>query len=222
MSIWWLLWGVLSFILLGTTIWSLIILFQQKKTWSVFAKRRGLVYNKGTLAGPCEISGTIDGLSIGMFTATQMKEDSRKNRQVTVLQLTQGTPLFDSMAIGTPEMLPFLNSLDALTVYPLEHDKWDKKHNHLFSKNKKAADVFLSEERLTILNKILKIPNSDNLILLDLNQGVFRFETNNPLHDLAKLDSLVTKLIAAIKKLTPSEAEYKELSALYTEEIKEK
>ena len=204
MSIWWLVWGVLSFILLGATIWSLVILFQQKKAWEDFAKRKQLVFKKGTFSGPCEVEGTIEGMNIALFTATQQKEDSRKNRQLTVLQLTCPRPFVDSLAAGTPEMLPFLNSLDLIKPHPVENSNWDKKNHHIYSRNKTDVDAYLTDERLKILGKLLSLGNADNLIVMEPEDVVFRFETSNPLTDVAKLDALVSKLIQAFKKLDPS------------------
>jgi hypothetical protein len=91
-----------------------------------------------------------------------------------------------------------------------------------FTKNKQAVEQFLTPERLTILNNILKMKNSDNLILLEEEQGVFRFETSNPMTELETIDHLVSKLTASIKKLVPSEQELTSLQALYAEDDREK
>ncbi len=215
MSIWWFLWFVLSFILLGTTAWSLVILFKQKRAWAAYAKSKELVFTKGTLAGPCAMEGSIDGMNVSFFTATQQKEDSRKNRQLTVVQIILGKPFVDSIGAGTAEMLPFLNSLETITPHSLENEKWDAKANHIYSQNKEAVDSYLTEERIVVLNNILKLSNSDNLVLLDGEEGVFRFETFNPLTDEVKIDKLVSKLIASINKLLPTQKEVTGYKKLY-------
>ena len=217
MSIWWLLWFVLSFILLGTTIWSLIILFKQKKAWAAYAKSKSLVFTKGKFSEPCAMEGTIDGFNVSLFTATQQKEDSRKNRQLTAIQITLGKPFIDSIGAGTAEMLPFLNSLPPISPHSLENAKWDSKANHLYSRNKEAVNSYLTEERITVLNNILKLSNSDNLVLLDKDQGIFRFETSNPLTDEVKIDKLMSKLMANINKLLPDKKEIEKFKKLYTE-----
>lgn len=215
MSVWWLLWFVLSFILLGTTIWSLIILFKQKKAWAAYAKNKGLTFKKGTFSGPCAMEGTVDGVNVSLFTAVQQKEDSRKNRQLTVVQLTLGKAFIDSIGAGTAEMLPFLNSLPTVTPHSLENEKWDSKVNHIYSRNKEAVNLYLTDERVAILNNILKLSNSDNIVLLDAEEGVFRFETFNPLTDDVKIDKLVSKLIVSINKLLPSKKEIESYKKLY-------
>ncbi len=200
---------------MGTTAWSLIILFKQKRTWEEFAKRHNLVFVKGKFSASPSVEGTMDDFSISMFSATQQQEDSRKNRQLTVIELICAKPFFNGVAIGTPEVLPFLKSLDLLSPHPLNHEKWDSKHNHIFSRNKKAVEKFLTEERIVILNNILKLSNSDNIVLLDDDKGVFRFETSNPLTEIDKLETLTIKLMKSIEKLCPDEKEVTQLQALY-------
>lgn len=199
----------------------MVILYKQKKAWEVYAKRKGLAFNKGTLSGPCEMEGSIDGFHVSFFTATQQKEDSRKNRQLTVMQLTLAKPFMNAIGAGTAEMLPFLNALEEISPHSLEHEKWDSKANHIFSKNKEAVDKFLTDERIVILNNILKLANSDNLILLEDEQAVFRFETTNPMTEVETIEKLVKKLMANINKLRPDEKEIKEYKKLYKKSKKE-
>lgn len=216
MSIWWFLWFILSSILLGTTIWSFTILFKQKRAWAAYAKSKGLVFTKGTLSGPCAMEGSIDGFNVSFFTAIQEQEDSRKNRQLTVIQLVLGKPFIDFLAAGTSEMLPFLNSMEIVSPHSLENDKWNSKANHIYSRNKEAVNLYLTDNRIAILNNILKLSNSDNLILLDDEKGVFRFETSNPLTDDVKIDKLVTKLMVSINKLLPDTKEIAKFKKKYT------
>lgn len=215
MSIWWFLWFLLSVVILGTTIWSLVILFQQKKAWAEYAKRKGLAYTKGTFSSSSRVEGSFDGFNISLFAATQQKEDSRKNRQLSVIQIILSKPFVDSLGAGTAEMLPFFNSLDALSPHAIDNKKWNAKLNHLFSRNKEAVNLYLTDERVVVLNNILKLSNSDNFVLLTDEDGVFRFETSNPLTDVDKIDKLVSKLIANIKKLHPDDEERKKFKELY-------
>lgn len=211
--IWFLLWLVLSFILLGTTGWSTYILFQQKKAWRKYAKAKGLTYNNGTLFGSCAMEGVIGDYNLSFFTAVQQYEDVRKNRQLTVMQVTANVPFVDGIAMGTKEMFPFLKTLEAITPHEIQSKKWDKK-NAVRTRNKKAVNAYLTEERIDIFSQILNMPNSDVLIILDDQEGVFRFETSNPLKDAKQIDGVVNKLIARIKKLQPAAEERNRLSSM--------
>lgn len=213
MSIWFLLWLVLAFILLGSTAWSTIILFQQKKAWKAYAGKKGLTFTHGTTFGPCEMEGIVDGYTLSFFTAVQQKSDSRKNRQVTVFQVDCNKPFVDGLGCGTKEMNTFLQSLEALSPHDVKSSKWNKAYM-IRSRNKKAVDAFLTDERTAILSSILSMPNADVIILLNNEIGTFRFETSNPLTEVEKIDSLINKLINKLNKLVPSEEEARRLADL--------
>lgn len=213
MSIWFLLWFILAFIILGATLWSTIILIQQKKAWKAYAAKKKLLYTGNKFFESPTIEGLIDGYNISFFSATQQKEDSRKNRQLSVMQINANYGFVDGIGLGTEEMLPFLQSLETITPHDMKDKKWDKTH-HIRSKNIEAVNVYLSDERIAILNGILKMPNSDVLMLLDANEGVFRFETSNPFKDETQIEAVVDKLIARIEKLKPSEDEVKRFASL--------
>lgn len=211
--IWFLLWFILSAILLGATGWSTIILFQQKRAWQQYAKIKGLSFDNGTMFGPCTMEGAVGDYNLSFFTAVQQNEDERKNRQLTVMQVTANAPFVDGIAMGTKEMFPFLRTLDAISPHAIESPKWDKK-NAIRSRNKHSVNVYLDEQRIAIFTQILNMPNSDVLIVLDDREGVFRFETSNPLKDVKQIDSVINKLIVRIKKLQPSVEEQNRLIAM--------
>lgn len=213
MSIWFLLWFVLAVIILGTSLWSSIILFQQKQAWKAYAAKKGLKYTPNKFSESPTIEGVIEGFNISIFSGLQQKEDARKNRQLTVVQINANKPFVDSIGAGTKEMFLFLGSLEAITPHEVKVEKWDKTYE-IRSSNKSAVDAYLTEERVSILTSILSMPKADILILLDANDGVFRVETSNPLQSEALLSSLVDKLIVRIKKLVPSADEAKNLAAI--------
>lgn len=213
MSLWFLLWFVLSFILLGATFWSTIILIQQKKAWREFAAKKGLTFTPNKFFEPASLEGVIDGYNISFFSAIQQKPDARRNRQLTVMQVNANESFVDGIVCGTSEMLPFMQSLEGLTPHDVKAGKWSKK-NHIRSRNKKAVDVYLTEERVATLNSILSMPNADILVLLDDTEGVFRFETPNPLQNAAQIESVVQKLLVRIKKLEPTQEETQKFSSM--------
>jgi len=217
LSLWFLLWFVLSFILLGATFWSTVILIQQKKAWREYAAKKGLVFTPNKFFEPASMEGVIDGYNVSFFTAMQQNPDVRKNRQLTVMQVNANDGFVDGIACGTSEMLPFLQTLTAVSPHDVKVGKWDNKY-HIRSRNKKAVDAFLTEERVTILSSILSMPNADILIILDDNEGIFRFETPNPLQEAKQIDNVINKLLARVKKLEPSADEKKHYASLITKE----
>ena len=214
MSIWMFLWLIIAIIVLGTTLWSTIILIQQKQAWKAYAAKNNLTFTPNKFFQSPTIEGILNGCNVSFFSGTQQKEDSRKNRQLTVVQVNINDGLVDSIGAGTKEMVPFLQALESLTPHDLKGQPWKKEHD-LRSQNKKAVDAYLTPERLKVLSSILGMPKADVVILLDAKEGVVRFETANPLHDEKVLQSIMSKLMTRIQKLMPSEEEKAKFKTLY-------
>lgn len=213
MSIWMLFWFLLAVIILGSTLWSTIILVQQKKAWKSFAEKKGLSFSPNKFFEPATMEGKIGDYAISFFTAVHQNEDSRKNRQVTVAQINTSFPFIDGIATGTKEMRPFLEALEVTKPYKVEKGVWDNSHL-IRIQNEKAVTEFLTEERVNIINGLLNFPKADVVIILDHNEGIFRFETSNPFQYEEKIESFVTKVTARIDKLKPSEEEIEKLNKL--------
>lgn len=210
MSIWFFLWFLLAVIIVGATVWSTIILIQQKRAWKSYAAKKGLSFTPNKFFEPATLEGVMGDYTVALFTAVEKNEDSRKDRQITVAQINANYPFLDGIGMGNAKMKPFLDALDSIKPYDVKDSAWDK-GNIIKVENKDTADKFLTKDRLKILNELLKFPKANVLILLDQNEGVFRLETSNPFQDEKKIDALVTKMIARIEKLRPSDEEFKNL-----------
>lgn len=206
MSLWFLLWFILSFILLGATCWSTIILMQQKQAWKDYAARKGLSFTPNKFFEPASVEGAFDGYNVALFTGVQQNPDARKNRQRTILQVTCNQPFVDGVGACTQEVYTFLQSLNALSPHEVKVGKWNKNY-YIHSRHKAAVDAYFNEERVSVLNGILSMPNADILVLLSAQDGVFRFETANPLKNANQVESLIKKLMVRIEKLKPSAEE---------------
>lgn len=213
MSIWFFIWFLLSFLIIGVVAWSTIILVQQKKAWKAYAAKKGLTYIGRKFFEPCEVEGISDGYTISLFSATQMKEDARKSRQLSVLQVIVNRKIVDGIGAGTNEMLPFLQNLEPLSPHDASAYNWDKKFDFR-SRNKRAVDQYLNEERVKVLQGLLSMPGADVIILMDHAQGIFRFETSNPLASIEKIETMVDKIIKRIQILETDESEVKRLVQL--------
>lgn len=211
--IWIILWLIFSFIILGATFWSLIIQYNQKKTWEAFAKKFGLKYMRGTFTGPCAVEGVFDGYDVSLFTAEQQNQDSRKNRKVTGMQVNANEEFVDSVAIGSSGVRNFIKSIEGLSNHDMSGRKWSKDLT-VFSNNKDAIDLFLTDERIEIINKMLGIKNADILLVFENSESIYRVETSNPLTDLDMLEKMLKTTIARYKKLSLSDEEKTKLKKL--------
>jgi hypothetical protein len=210
---WLLLWFVLSAILIGATLWSLQILFRQKKAWEQYAKTKNLTYNPGTFMGPAEMNGIMGDYKISFFTAERPGVDVRTRRFVTVLEINLIEGLIDGGALGTKEMLPFMQGLDKLHPYKIEERPLEEGH-FAFTKSDAVMKAYLTKDRIETLETILKTRNADILVLFNDKELVLRLETSDPMQDAEKIDKIVTRLIGLADKLRISPEERERLSVL--------
>ncbi len=197
---WVFIWIVLSSILLGATLWSLQILIRQKAAWEKYAKAKNLTFRRGTLMGPAEMTGVIDGYKLSFFTAERQSEDMRTRRYVTVVEIDLAEGLIDGGVLGTKEMLPFMQSLDRLHRYQMDTPGWMAEH-FVFVKHDEPFKAYATLDRLEVLSNILKTRNADTIIIFNDRELLIRLETSDPMQDADKIDKVVTRIIGLCNRL---------------------
>ncbi len=210
---WFLLWFVLSAILIGATLWSLQILMRQKAAWEAYSKTKNFTFNRGTFMGPGEMTGVIGDYRLSFFTAERSGADIRTRRYVTVLEINLIDGLVDGGALGTKEILPFLQTLDQLHPLKIEGAPFDE-GMYLFAKNDAVMTGYMTRDRMETLANILKTKNADVLVLFNDKEMVLRLETSDPMQDADKIDKIVTRLLGLADKLRITSEERARLMAL--------
>jgi len=215
---WLFLWCIVAIIVLGATLWSTIILYQQKQAWQSYAKKHGFNFIQRKFFEPAEMNGVIDGYNISFFTAEQQDIDERKNRLLTVIQINVNEEFVDGFACVSPNMQTFLSSLAAIKPHKLKVKGWNPK-NFISSRNKARIDLYLTDERVKVLSGMLNMKNADVLVLSDETEGIIRIETSNPLQHEEQIDKLMAKLFTCINKLKVSDDERKAIEKIAKDEV---
>lgn len=210
---WFLIWFVLSAILLGTSAWSLLILLRQKKAWSDFATKHKLIFNRGTFMGPAEISGMIDDYKIAFYTAERQSTDVRKKRYVSVIELTASEGLFDGGVAGTQEMLTFMQSLQQVHYFKVEAQGWDETHR-IFVRNDLSAAAYFTPDKLEVFASILKTRNADVFIVFTDENYLVRLETSDPMQDADKIEKVVLRIKTLMGRMVIPAEERQRINAL--------
>lgn len=197
---WLFIWIVLSSIVIGSTLWSLKILMDQKGAWEKFAKDKKFILNKGTLMGPAEMNGVIGEYKLSFFTAERDGEDSRNRRLMTVMEINLIDGGVDGGVFGTQKMLPFMQSLDKLHSYKIEGVSWEDGH-FAFVHNDEAVRAYLTADRLDAMSQILKTKNADVVVLFNARELLVRMETSDPMKNTEKLDKITKRTMTLMEKL---------------------
>lgn len=212
MNIWIFLWLILAIIILGATFWSTIILYRQKSAWERFARMHKMTYKRGGLMESPAVEGSIGQATVSVFSAQRQNEDERKNRMMSVVEISLPHGMIDGGAAGTSEMLPFMRTLNTLRPMDVEHERWDPTYT-LMARNQDTVRGYLTPDRVEALAHILILKNADILVMFDGNQAVVRVETVDPMLQPAKLDKIIKRILADGEKLAVGEEELQAILA---------
>lgn len=188
------LWFFISAIILGASAWSASILLRQKHAWETFAKKHNMAYQKGKFLSSPTVTGTIGRYRVAFFAAERQAYDVRQRRMLTGIEITLPDGLIDGGAVGTKEMLPFMNTLNTLHPFVPDNEKWDKNLT-FYVRNEEQVKAWLTDERLAHILAIVGIRNADCLFLFDGAQAIVRIETPDPLTDAVKMDKAVQRIM---------------------------
>lgn len=210
MSVWILLWLVLSAIILGATAWSTYILYRQKQAWQALATRHKMTFTRGRLMGSPMLDGFIENYRVSFFTAERQSTDIRARRYVTVVEIVFPEGIINGVAAGTPEMVTFMETLSSLSPMAITHEKWDPSFR-LYARNRDAVRQYLTPSRLEHLCQLLATRNADVIIIFDETQGVVRLETSDPILDPMKAEKVILRLIRHAQGLSITRQEREEI-----------
>lgn len=214
---WLAIWGIFAAFILVFVLWTMMVLFQQKKAWSAFARRRKLKYDPGTFMGSPVITGEIEGCPFSLYTGVQQTDDIRGQRYVTILEFQLGQGMPTGAAIATSDYAGFIDGLVFNQSYDPDLTEW-KKEYVVRARSVQNLQAYLNKERLQILHLLFAMKNAAVLFFFDELEAVLRIETSDPLRTEAHLEKIVRRLTEAVSKLAPGKQEKEQFKALLAQE----
>lgn len=205
---WIFIWAILSLFIMSVSIWSYMILRQQKNAWASFAKKHNLEFTKGKLMEPPFMRGAINGRTVVFFTGQQQTDDARGVRMVTIIEFDMHCGLPVPGAIGSKETAAFLASLRMEHTYLPENpeENWSAAYVTR-TREPKILASYMTPTRRAAVHALLSMKNCVALWIFDERDCVFRIETNDPLRDPAKLDKILNRIMGELDKLVPDSTE---------------
>lgn len=205
---WFFIWAVLSAVVLGATLWSYLVLRQQKKAWQAFAKRHSLDYKPGTLMGAPFMAGKIGAHNIAFFTGLQQTNDARGQRFLTVIELDLRVGLPTAAAMGTKDAAGFINALRLDHDFrPEEGDENWRPDYVARTRDVHKLKAYLTPERKAALHNLFSMNNVVILYFFDEQDCILRLETPDPLRDDRKMEKIVNRILGNVARLVPTDAE---------------
>lgn len=203
---WIFIWCLVTIFVVGVSLWSFIILRQQKKSWEKFSKKHKFSYTAGRLMDSPYMNGRIDGLPVNFYTDTQTSVEARSSRYVSVVEVEMGEGLPIVAALATEKMHGFVNGLTLTKNVEFEHEGWNESYIAR-TDNAKKLQKYFTKKRLDTLVKLFTMKGATILFFCDEVDAVLRIETSDPLRDPEKMERIVMRLVRDMKVLMPTDEE---------------
>lgn len=198
MSVWLVLWVIVSVVLLGFLVWSLIVLQGQKSTWKTFASKHKLRYrSRGAMDSP-EVDGSIDGYKVDIFTSEHTADNARSSRKLTAIEISLHSVMPVDGAVASAGMIPLVKELGFKTEVRPEHELWNRSYMAA-GDNARAIKAYLTPERLDAIIRLMRIKHSWIILIFRAERMLLRIDTPDPLTSEDYLDRLIKLLIKSAK-----------------------
>lgn len=209
MSIWILLWGALSALLVGFAGWSFWLVYQQKQAWRSFSQKKKMQYRSGRLMETPQVEGRISGREFYLFPSEHAAPDGRSTRKLSAMEIVLKSDIPFNSALSSGGMMNVIDELAFADRYRPSNEKWNKLETSIRGQASKLLEAYYTDERLEALIPLIKIKNAWVLVLSFQGKGVLRIDIADPLESEKKITALAKKMmkVADILELKDGERE---------------
>ncbi|MGB0719143.1 MAG: hypothetical protein ACPGRX_01635 [Bdellovibrionales bacterium] len=200
MSLWFILWLLMSLALLSFMGWTFVILMRQKQAWKTYAAKRKLRFKSLAFTAVPEMSGTIGDHTISFFSSEHANVNARGSRKLTAIEINLNSrmPTFGGVASGG--MVPIMKELNLKQEYRPKHKAWNK--SYIAAANNRAVlQAYLTDARVGALCDVMAVKNAWVILIFRDESMLLRVDTPDPLDSPAKIDALVKQMLATAEVL---------------------
>lgn len=219
MSIWFVLWAVISVALLYFSGWTYLILYRQKAAWKAFAAKNKLRYIPGKMMDAPQVKGVYGGYDVHVFSSEHQSPDVRGFRKLTAVEITLKSVSPVKMIAVSNGMMSLAEAAGFPQTVSVEHDTWAD-DNLIQSDNADIAAAYFTPERLSGLQKVISIKNAMAVFILRPEIGLFRIDLSDPLDSQDKEERLLKNLVKLAKMLEIDNVEEGKLKAVSARKAK--
>jgi len=212
-TIWLFLWILLSLGLLGFTVWTLMILLQQKKTWRQFAKKNKLRYRNTAFMNSPQVNGMYKGYAVGIFTSEHETERGGTSRKLTAIEVEMDSRMPIEGAIGSGGMVRVVQSLGYSDEFKPDYDFWNTEYIAR-CQDRRVLDKFLDKDRAKALVNLMERKNTWVIFIFKGADTVLRIDTPSPFENLEKLTQTIDDMVEIARLLELRKGESGNLTSL--------
>lgn len=209
---WILIWVLISVFIIGIFVWSLDILFRQKREWRRFAGRHGLEYNKGKLMQSPVVIGELSGYTFHLYSEEQLTAERGGRRFRTVLHFALPGGMPTSGFIATSDYKELADTLDLPQKIVPDHEQWPK-NNVGRAADAGALTPYFTENRIKAIARLCQMQKASTVFVFDETETYLRVETADPLQDADRIDRITQRMIKVADTLALQEGESEALNS---------
>jgi len=218
-SIWFVLWVIISVALLYFSGWTYLILYRQKKAWKAFSAKHKLRYIPGKFTDAPQIKGVYSGYEVHIFSSEHQSPDVRGSRKLTAIEIDLKSKAPVNMVAASSGMVSMAEAMGLPSTVMVEHDSWADE-NLIQSDNADIAQAYFTPARLTALQKVIAIKNSMVIFVFRPQIGLFRIDLSDPLDNEEKEERLLKNLIKVVEQLELDDGESSKLKSVSAKKAK--
>lgn len=213
MTIWLVIWAIVSLSLLAFSGWTLIILFQQKKAWRDFARKHKLRFKNTAFMSSPKINGVYKGYSIGIFTSEHEPDRGTNSRKLTAIEVELESRMPIGGALGSGGMVSIVQSLGYSDEYIPPYEGWSNEYV-CRSEDKGVMEAYLNAARVKALVELMKMKNAWVIFICKGNDTLLRIDTPEPFEREDKLTKTIERMIEVARLMELGKGESIELATL--------
>jgi hypothetical protein len=209
-SIWIVVWIILSVIMIGFLGWTIGVLLKQKASWKAFAKNHKLRYVANKFMYSPTMDGVIDGHKFSFFQSEHTSADIKGTRNLTAIEVNLNSVLPADATIASAGLVSVAKELNFKAEVTPEFKGWDENYIAL-TDNKPLIEAYLTDERLDVLTRLMKIKGVWVMLISLQDTLLLRVDMPDPLMSADTLEKTKKRLLMAAKILELKDGESKRL-----------
>lgn len=208
MSVWVLIWILLSGVLLYFFSWTLWITHNQKRTWKAYAEKNKFRYTAGKFFDSPEMEGVVESHHVNLFTGEHLiaNDERGRTRKMTAIEVRLNTHAPTAGGVASAGMVDFIKALNFKYEIKPDHSEWLDDYIAV-TDSRAVMREYLTSSRLEALFKIMKIKNAWVILIFRDDVALLRIDTTKALEDVKLLNKLIKALVETSKVLELSDGE---------------
>ncbi len=210
LSIYLVLWLLVSGFLVGFWLWTIYVVLKQKKAWKFYAQKKKMRFHTASFLETPTISGSVDGYSVTMFASEHGELDARSQRRLTAIEVSLQTQLPFAIGLASGGMVNLVESLKLPQEFRPNVKGWEDSYA-LRTNDLSLASGYFTEDRLNKLASLMKTDRAWIIFLFIVDEGILRLDTPLPIDNPKAMDVLIKQMINVARALELEKGEAKDL-----------